>query len=155
VSTFRFRAQRVLELRQQEADLARAAVQRAREQERACEAALASAEAQRDRFRDEYAMAIRGATRVAAIAQHRLWMERMDAAVRECLDLLQRRRGDTQVAVEALAAAVRRVRVLERLRERLWRRHVEAERLAETRTLDEIATLAYARRGEGDSARGY
>jgi flagellar export protein FliJ len=145
----------VLELRRREAEAARGALQRAQLLVRAGEDAVGGAEERRDRARAGLAAAMARTTTSAEIAQHRAWIDRMESTLRDSRAALERQRMDAQAAAVALADAQRRVRVLERLRERAWRRHVEAERLAERRTLDEFATLAHARRREEERARGY
>jgi len=45
-----------------------------------------------------------------------------------------------------LQIAMRHVKVMERLRDRAWRRHLDAERQREMKDIDQLATLQYARR---------
>jgi len=41
---------------------------------------------------------------------------------------------------------MRQVKVMERLRDRAWRRHLDGERRREMKELDQLATLQHARR---------
>jgi flagellar protein FliJ len=155
VSAFRFRAQRLLELRRTQADAARAAMARAHEAARVTESSVAAADAHCARARDAFRTEAAGATSVAVIEQHRAWIGRLEMELQQHRRVHEQRLGELARTVESLAQATRAVRVLERLRERNWRRHVEAGRLAEIKMLDEIATGAYARRREGRADRGH
>lgn len=156
MSLFRFRAQRLLDLRRTQADAARAAVARAREAARLTEASLAAAGAQCGSACEAFrAAAAAGATSVAVIEQHRAWIGRLDTELQHRRGAHEQQLDELARTVESLAQATRAVRVLERLRERSWRRHVEAARLAEVKMLDEIATASYVRRREGGADRGH
>jgi flagellar export protein FliJ len=57
-----------------------------------------------------------------------------------------------QDAERLLIEARRRVRVLERLRERAWTTHQQNERRVEQQRLDELAVLRFAIRQRGESS---
>src|SRR5262249_1732695 len=56
------------------------------------------------------------------------------------------RRRAVDVATAAVKTATRNVRVLERLRDRAWRRYLEQARHEEMKVLNDLATLQHARR---------
>jgi flagellar biosynthesis chaperone FliJ len=62
----------------------------------------------------------------------------------------RRRLAERQLEVERAAADVRlahrQVRILERLRDRAWRRHQAAEGRLEMTAMNELAVMQYARR---------
>ena len=47
---------------------------------------------------------------------------------------------------------MRHVKMMERLRDRAWRRHLDAERQREMKEVDQLATLQFARRKTAQGA---
>jgi flagellar FliJ protein len=143
--TFRFRLQRVLELREQ-AEQARAremaaATDVAEQARREADALAALREAQRE--------AIDAAANGATVGelQHLTYVvreldERLDVATEDV------RTADAQLAAAqaALRDAARDRRVLDRLREKHVERHQEAALQQDRVTMDEIALAQFARR---------
>lgn len=155
MKAFRFRAARVLEWRMAAADAARGAVMRARESAREAAEQVQAADA---RYRSaEDALRANLGTEIDAptLTRHRNWIDHQRAAI-----AAQQRLHDERVAAVAAAATVlheatRRVKVLERLRERALRRHTAAERREEMQRLGEFAVQQFARsRTQGEKEHG-
>jgi flagellar export protein FliJ len=73
-----------------------------------------------------------------------------------CRQSHEERRVVLEAAASVLQNAARQVRTMERLRERALKRHQDALRRAETKALDELATMQFARRAaEGGSDRDH
>jgi flagellar export protein FliJ len=83
---------------------------------------------------------------IGTIVRYRNWIgnQREHAAV--CRRQHEDRRAVADQAAGVLQTAMRHVKVMERLRERAWRRHMDAERRQEMKELDQLATLQFARR---------
>jgi len=140
---FRFRAAAALDVRSRE--------------ERAAEAALARAEAEftgADRAwaasRERIGTAVGDLERVArdganvdTLIWHRNWIQRLTAIADA--RLVQRSRLETaaRTARSAWQVAKRRRRVLERLRDRAFRRHQAAEHRHELKVIDELARVRF------------
>ena len=98
-----------------------------------------------------YREALGGGAEQRSLERHRNWItqQRSHADTRrraraEC-------RGVADAASNAVTAAHRQVRVLERLRDRARRRHDAQIRAREMKDIDTLATLQYARRvAEGE-----
>ncbi|HEY8548640.1 MAG TPA: flagellar FliJ family protein [Vicinamibacterales bacterium] len=150
MARFRFRPQPALDLRKREEELARMAVSEAHA---ACEAAEASwREAQRRL--DEAAARAREADAaggdVTLAIWHRNWMRSQRREVVRCEAVAEERRVALAEAEARLVEARRRVRVLERLKERALAAYRERERQAEQRAIDELANLRFAIRQRGE-----
>lgn len=143
---FRFRADTLLSLRRRRRDAARIELAQAQQLERQSAEDLASKRAQRDVAENAHAEAIRVGGEVELIERHRNWRVFLDAEVDRSRQRHQEQAERVVRLAEALTVVHRDVRVLERLRERLWRRYLDAVRRQEMKELDEIATLRYARR---------
>lgn len=151
---FRFRAAALLDLRREQCDAARTELARLTDGTRAAAARVDEAEHARTSAERDYRAVLVGGADADALARHRNWIARQHTIVEERHRALE----DCRLAVARQAAIVhdhlRRVRVLERLRDRAWRRYVTEEQRHETKEMDLIAVLQYARRiPEGDSHR--
>ena len=152
---FRFRAARVLEWRAAAADAARGAFVRAHESAREAGEHVEAAEARcsdaTQALREELASPID----VDTIGRHRSWIDHQRAAVAACQLTHDERVAAAAAAADALRDARRRVKVLERLRDRALRRHAVAVRRQETQRLDEFAVQQFVRsRAHGEEEHG-
>ena len=152
--TFRFRAAAALDMRRKQEDTARVALAVA---EHAVIAATQQAEKAAERVRDEglkLVVAQREGTEAWRVQWHRAWIERQraDAATRA------REVNDRTVEARAAAAitrdAMKKRRVLERLRDRSWHRFQKDEHDQHVRDMNELATLRFvAQTTEGRGPR--
>jgi flagellar export protein FliJ len=144
--TFRFRAAPLLALRQRQLEAAQAQLARANEEvavaNRLLEAAVRAVEDAVSAHRE----ALTHGTDNATLQRHRNWIAQRYSLV----DLRRRAQaeccGVAVIASNAVIAAHRQVRVLERLRERAKTRHEAIIRGRELKEIDLLATLQYARR---------
>jgi flagellar export protein FliJ len=143
---FRFRGARILEWRRVQADAARVAFVRATESVREAAARVAAADAQGDRAGREFLTAMAGPTDVGMILRYRNWIGKLREHAAVCRRQHDEQRVVAETAAGVLQTAMRHVKVMERLRERAWRRHLDAERQREMKELDQLATLQFARR---------
>ncbi len=149
--TFRFRAAPLLALRQRQLDAAQTVLARASEDVAVAERRLEEAERQSSAANAGYREALGGGAEQGSLERHRTWItqQRSHADTRrraraEC-------RGVADAASNAVTAAHRQVRVLERLRDRARRKHDAQIRAREMKDIDTLATLQYARRvAEGE-----
>lgn len=146
MSTFRFRAQSVLEWRRRLADTARGEVIRTGESVRASVATADAADARHTAAVDDYRRELIEGCEAGAVPRHRTWIDRERAHVAACQAVVVARQHDADAATLVLQQAMRDVKVMEKLQERLAQRHREKEREAELRDLNERATLQFTRR---------
>jgi flagellar export protein FliJ len=144
--TFRFRAAPLLALRAQQFDAARARLARANEDAAVAEALLGAARQAATAAAAGYHDALECGTDHASLERHRTWIDLQRTQVEARLGAWAACRGLVTTASDAVTAAHRQLRVLERLRERLRRRHDTAVRLGEMKEIDRLATLQHARR---------
>ena len=149
---FRFRGRRILDWRRVQADAARVAFVRATESVRAAAARVAEADTRADRAVHEYRMAMAGTSDVGTIVGYRNWIEKQREHAAACRRQHEEQRAVAETAAGVLQTAMRHVKVMERLRDRAWRRHLDAERQREMKELDQLATLQFARRKAGQGA---
>ena len=150
--TFRFRAAAALDVRRKEEDAARLAAAKAEQAlERARERAVAARAAVSEDGERLMDIQQSGAEQWR-VQWHRAWIdhERLEAAARE--------KDEEGSAVEALRAtrsaqeAFRRRRVLERLRDRAWKKHQRHQHQQHVREMNDLATLRFvAQIAEGGS----
>jgi flagellar export protein FliJ len=148
MATFRFRARVALDLRRKQDDEAQAALGDARRAVRQAEEAVAREERLLHdtlaRARDEEAQACD----MTRAIWYRQWMRRQRLVIEAAGRLLEERRAAERACAERATAARRRLRALERLRDRLLQNHLEGERRVEQREMDVLGGLRFvARRG--------
>jgi flagellar export protein FliJ len=149
---FRFRAQPALDMRRRDEERQREAVNEARRANEAAENALLAAQTRFDEAtrRASEADAIGGD--VTTAIWHRNWIKSQRRELARAEAIAEDRRVQLEDAGKLLIEARRRVRVLERLRERALAAHEQQERHAEQQQLDELAVLRFAIRQRGESA---
>jgi len=158
--TFRFRGARLLEWRRVQADAARVAFVRATESVREAAARIVDADDRIERAAREFRSATEGLSDIGTIVRYRNWIDREREHAAVCRRQHDEHRVVADKAAGVLQTARRHVKVMERLRDRAWRRHLNAERRQEMKALDELATLQFARRksernGEQGADREY
>jgi len=151
---FRFRLQRLLELREQKEQEAAGAVAGAQSAADAARDALASLDALRSAGRDRLLVA-QGATDSAGELRAMAFMlEQLDRHAESATERVTDAEGVLAAREEDLRAAFRDRRVLDRLRERAVDEWRHAETQQDRQTMDGIAlsrfTLAMARTGRGE-----
>lgn len=146
MKAFRFRGARLLDWRRAQSDRARIEFARASESLREAARLAAEADERCRRATEDYHGALAVASDPSVLERHRNWIVRQEGTASACRRSHEDRRRAVDHAAEALRLAERRVRVMERLRERALRRHHDAARLAERKDFDHLAALQYARR---------
>jgi flagellar export protein FliJ len=144
--SFRFRGARILEWRRVQADAARVEFVRATESVREAAVRVADAEAAVDRAARECLGAMAAPSDVGTLVRYRNWIGRQRSEVEACRQTHQERRLAADASAGRLQVANRNVKVMERLRDRASRRHLEAERQQDMKELDQLATQQFARR---------
>jgi flagellar export protein FliJ len=144
--TFRFRGARILEWRRVQADATRVVFVRASESVREAAARVAAADDHVERAARDYTATIARPNEIGTIVGYRNWIEKQREHAAACRRQHEEKRVVADQAAAVLQTAMRRVKVMERLRDRAWRRYVDAERAQEMKALDELATQRFARR---------
>jgi flagellar export protein FliJ len=144
--TFRFRGARILEWRRVQADAARVVFVRASESVREAAARVAQADEHVERAARDYKATMARPNEIGTIVGYRNWIEKQREHAAACRRQHEEKRVVADQAAGVLQTAMRRVKVMERLRDRAWRRYVDAERAQEMKALDELATQRFARR---------
>ena len=149
MSPFKFRAAAVLTLRRRTHEAAQAELVR-RQQERAT-AVVRLREAERDMrvAEAEYDAQLRTGGVAADLARHRNWILRFTRDRDACRQTVEAHTVRVEAAQGAERRAYQEVRIVERLRDRLERRHAVLVRRAEALAMDQLAVLQYARRMPG------
>jgi flagellar export protein FliJ len=156
VKPFRFRASALLAIRRKRRDEAQANLATAERAARGAAADFERAEGHVKRAADECAEVLREGGDVDRLERHRNWITCLQTETLRLKGVLDERTRAVAGAVKVLRATHQEVRVLERLRERLLRRHEQIVREHEMKEIDQIATLRYARRFiQGGSDRDY
>jgi flagellar export protein FliJ len=150
VAVFRFRPQAALDLRRRQVDAAQLAVAEARAGSERAEAAVAAAQAAFDAAAARARTADAAGGDVTVAIWYRNWIKSQRRELARTEAIAEERRVSLAAADAALVEARRRVRVLERLRERAEAAHQQRERQHEQRALDELANLQFAIRQRGD-----
>jgi flagellar export protein FliJ len=116
----------------------------------------ADADARSARAAGECERALRESIDAGTLERHRNWIAQEQRHAATCRRSHEECLGAVQAAAVILQKAARHVRMMERLRERARRRHQDASRRAESKVLDELATVQFARRkSEGGSDRDH
>lgn len=141
--TFRFRAAAALDMRRKQEDAARLALAVA---ENAVIAATQKARDAADRVSDEGRKLVdaqREGTEAWRVQWHRAWIarQRADAAARA--QEVGERTGEARAAADVAREAMKKRRVLERLRDRSWHRFQKDEHDQHVRDMNELATLRF------------
>lgn len=149
---FRFRAAAALEIKRKQEDQARLVAAKADTEWRdARQRATDAADAVR-RDREALAGAQRHGIESWRAQWHRAWIGRLELEVVERDKDRDERAAASAVAAAAAQEAFKRRRVLERLRDRAFRRHQQVVREQHAKDMNELATLRFvAQLAEGDT----
>jgi flagellar export protein FliJ len=153
MATFRFRAEAALDLRRKQDEDAQRALGEARRATAHADAALQREEQvladTLARGRDEETHAVDMARAIV----YRQWMVRQRMVIEAARSRLDEKRTAERAAAEQAMVARRKLRALERLRERLWKAYLVNERRAEQKEMDVLGGLRFvARRGVPEGA---
>jgi flagellar export protein FliJ len=146
---FRFRAEVVLDLRRRQHEQAQTQLARAQQERDAAahivgEAGQACQSAHRD-----YRASLDEGGAAGALERHRTWIARRQAETDDRRRQLEARHLAVAHAAEDLRHTYTRVRVLERLRDRAWKRYQDEARRREAIEMDYLAVTRFARRMAG------
>jgi flagellar export protein FliJ len=148
MATFRFRAQAALELRRKQDDDAQRALASARRATAAAEDAVARAERELAEAHQRAAAEEAKASDTARAIWYRNWMKWQQAVIAAARATLEARRSDERQAAGQAMETRRRLRSLERLRDRMWKAFQTAERRAEQKEFDALGGLRFVARAE-------
>src|SRR6185436_3084238 len=140
---FRFRATAALELRQQQEQTAAAALARFEADFREAEASCTAVERQRSIAQSEQISQARQGIDASTLFWHRNWIVRLQATVDELRIEVRQRADLVEAARKTWQLARQRRLALDRMRQRAFGRHREAEGREERRDIDELARLRF------------
>jgi flagellar export protein FliJ len=148
MAAFRFRAAAALDLRRQQETAAATALARVEAEFRAAGLRRDAAEAERRGAQERALDGQRTGIDGNSLLWHRNWIARLSDTV-----ALRARELDTwasavREAEQVWREARRRRLALERMRDRAWRRHLQAEQRQELKAIDELARLRFVLAGE-------
>ena len=144
--SFKFRAQPALDFRQRELEIAQRELARAEQVRDTARARLESADAEAARARTQAADAQRTASAVAGLERYRFWILRLDYERAGYAATLAAREQDVVKAVDRCRRAQQRRESLDRFKQKARAAHDAAERVAEQKLIDELATRRFAAR---------
>lgn len=148
MANFRFRAQVALDLRRTQDEDAQRALGAARQSRAAAERLL---EDETRALADGHARASLEEARAwdaSRVVWYRNWMKRQQQVIAAAKAALDARRQEELAAAERATEARRRVRALERLRDRAWKTFQTAERRSEQKEFDVLGGLRFVARRE-------
>lgn len=149
MTLFRFRAAAVLNLRRRQHELAQTQLARTQQERDAAARVVREAEEARHSAEREYRALLDAGGAAGALERHRNWIARRQAET----DGRRRQLEEQHLAVHHSAANVQhaytQVRMLERLRDRAWRKYQDEVRRREAIEMDCLAVIQYARRMGG------
>lgn len=140
---FKFRATAALDLRKKQEDAARLEAAKADAAARAAGQRLNEARARVHDEGEKLSREQQQGMEAWRVQWHRAWIERQrhDAAVRA--EELKTRTSEAAVAAQAAREAVKKRRVLERLRDRAWHKYQRVMQEQHVRDMNELATLRF------------
>lgn len=152
MARFKFRAQAALDLRRREEGFKQEVVNEARRSSEAAAHALVDAQGRFDEAtrRAHEADAVGGD--VTTAIWYRNWIKSQRRELVRCEAHAEDRRVQLDDAARELVEARRRVRVLERLKDKAQAEHRQAEHRREQQQLDELAVLQFAIRQRGETS---
>jgi flagellar protein FliJ len=147
---FRFRLQAVLDWRGRQHEEVLRLLAVARQALAASEADALRAREQLASSRDRTRVAEAGGCDQATRSWHWNWIVRCEADVTRADAVVTARRADADNAAGAVAEARKRLRPLEKLRDRARQQHADDERRIEQKALDALAVTRYVRSDGGE-----
>jgi flagellar biosynthesis chaperone FliJ len=143
MARFRFRAQAALDLRRRQDEEAQRALADARQATRKAQAALAHEEEVLAETLERGRLEEASAQDTTRAVWYRNWMRRQRGVIEAARAAMEERRtAEREMAARAVVAR-RKLRALERLRERLWTAYLDAERRAEQKEMDVLGGLRF------------
>jgi flagellar export protein FliJ len=149
VAQFRFRAQVALDLRRKLEEAARRALADAEREVLNAYGALSDTETRLDEARVRARDDERETVDPARCVWHRNWIFRVQQDVAGCRRVLADRQETARIATAHAQQARRRLRSLEKLRDRALHAWEQDARRQEQRQLDELGTVRYAQQRSG------
>jgi flagellar export protein FliJ len=145
MSKFRFRAQAALDLRRKELEAAQQDLARAERDRDAARQRVEEADARVQGARQSATEAGRGSGSASELEWYRFWILRLDHERHAAATALAAREAEVIRAAAACIHAKQRCESLEKMRENAERGHRAAERDAERKVIDELATRRFKR----------
>ena len=142
--TFKFRAQPALDLRSRELEVAQRELARTEQVRDAARERLREADAAAARARVEADEAQRTATAVTGFEWYRFWILRLDHERSAHAATLAAREEDVAKATARCIRARQRREALDRFKDKARAAHDAAQRAAEMKLIDELATRRFA-----------
>jgi flagellar export protein FliJ len=143
MAEFRFRAQAALDLRHKQEDAAATALGQAEAVFRRTAEQHAAKRSEREAALVQQLTDQQAGVGAALLEWHWNWINGLAGAVERLGRDLDARRIDVGVAEQAWREARRRRLVLERMRDRMLRRHQQEERRKELKNVDELARIRF------------
>lgn len=143
MTTFRFRAAAALDIRRAEEDTARLASAKAETELDHARQRTAAARAEVRQDGDRLVQVQLAGAESWRVQWHRTWIDRQRREVTARAREAETRAAEAKQAQLAAQEAVKRRRVLERLRDRAWRKHERAEKAQHVKDMNELATLRF------------
>ena len=141
---FRFRAAIVLDLRRREEEAARTALTRQRAVCDGAHAALTAAREAVAKAGQTLDSAAAAGTTHGTLEWHRSWIARLRIGVHVAMRVAAEADQAAGRAAAALNLAMQKRRVLERLRDRAWRKYTMLRDRAHIQEMDQLASLRFA-----------
>jgi flagellar export protein FliJ len=148
MARFRFRAQAALELRRTQDEDAQRALGAAMRATSAAADALARAERDLVEAHQRALAEEAKATNTTRAIWYRNWIKWQQAVIAAARSALEARRDEERQAAARAMETRRRLRSLERLRDRMWKAFQLAERRAEQKEFDLLGGLRYVARAD-------
>ena len=146
MARFRFRAQVALDLRRKQDEDARRLLGEAKRATSAAERTLDGHCRVLDEAMARAAREEAQASDTTRAIWYRNWMRRQQQVIDEARQVLETRRAEERAAADRAFVARRKLRALERLRDRMWKSFLLAEQRAEQKELDVLGGLRYVAR---------
>jgi len=141
---FHFRAEVVLALRRREEEAAQTTLARVRAVRDRAYAALADARESVAEAGRTFDVAVAAGAPHGTLEWHRSWIARLRLTVQTALGVVAEADQTAGRAAAALNVAMQRRRVLERLRDRAWKKYCVARDRAHIQDMDQLASLRFA-----------
>jgi len=145
MSKFRFRVQAALDLRRRELEAAQQDLARTERDRDAARARVEEADGRVQGARRSATEASQGSRSSTELEWYRFWILRLDHERHAAAMTLAAKESDVSRAAAACLHAKQRCESLEKMRENAKRGHETAEREAERKVIDELATRRFKR----------
>ena len=140
---FRFRAAAALDIRRKEEDAARIALAQAERAVAEAEMRLQQARDRVDQDGQRFVQEQCAGTEAWRVQSHQAWIERQRRELLVRAHERANRAGEAAAAAQTAREALKRRRVLEKLRDRAWRKHERLAHEQHVKEMNELATLRF------------